>query len=333
MIPYGAVSSPKRRPSALTRISQPGQVRLVDGREAGVQQPQPAVVTDRLRLDLGAEIERVAAGALGADVPRRSRRRGRREVVSQLGGVVAEATRGEHDGASRDLVIADGDAGDRAVGRREQAVDPLAERDVDVVLAAVPMEDVDDALPSPDGHVDARDALVTAVDELGVVLDAKVAQPLDGRADELREPTDDGGVDIPPVELEVVVEERLGVVLDAQGPLVPRAGAHDEPTRQARRPSDDTLALRHQHTAGTRLARRQRGREPRRAGADHQHVDIGRGLSGLVHVNLLDHAPRNREDAAWTHPGQRWSDAAQQMPCEFGASSTASSCSRPAASP
>ena len=296
-----------------------------------MQQPQAAVVTDRLRLDLGAEVERVAAGALGADVPRRSRRRGRREVSSQLGGVVAEATSGEHDGAGRDLVIADGDAGDRAVGRGQQAVDPLAERDVDVVLAAVPVEDVDDALPSPDGHVDARDALVAAVDELGVVLDAKVPQPLDGRTGELREPPDDGRVDVPPVELEVVVEQRLGIVLDAQRPLVPRPGAHDEPARQARRPSDDTLALRHQDTARAHVARRQCGREPRGAGTDHQHVDIGR-CSGLVHVNLLDRATvtvRSRHrpilcavEGSWRlaagqrHPpsGQRWSEAAQQTP-------------------
>ena len=62
--------------------------------------------------------------------------------------------------------------------------------------------------PAPIGHVDPRHPLLAAEDQLVVVLDAEVAQPLHRRAGQLAEPADDAGVDVPAVELHVVVEQR-----------------------------------------------------------------------------------------------------------------------------
>ena len=63
-----------------------------------------------------------------------------------------------------------------------QPVDPLAEGDVDVALAAVAVQHVDDGLAVADGHVHTGDRLVAADDQLVVVLDAEVAEPLHDRA-------------------------------------------------------------------------------------------------------------------------------------------------------
>ena len=173
-----------------------------------MEQPQAPVVAD----DLGATwAARSKASPREPSAPMYQAQpvsRRRREVLGQLLRAVAEAARGDDHRAGGDRVVADGDSHDGAVVG-QQPVDPLAEGDVDVGLAAVPGEDVDDALAPADGHVDPRHPLLTAEDQRVVVLDAQVAEPLDGRPGELGEAAHDAGVDVPAVELHVVVEQRV----------------------------------------------------------------------------------------------------------------------------
>ena len=170
----------------------------------------------------------------------------RREVLRQLVRAVAEPAGGDDHRAGGDLVVADRDTDDHVV-RRDQAVDSLAQGDVDLGLAAVPGEDVDHGLTPADRDVDARHPLLTAEDQRVVELDAEVSEPLHGRPGELAEVADDAGVEVPAVELHVVVEQRTGIVLDAECLLVLRAGAHHQPAGQARRAADLALRLGDEH--------------------------------------------------------------------------------------
>lgn len=156
------------------------QVCLVDTGEVGVQQPQAAVAAGDLRADLAGEIERVAARPVRPDVPGPAGRGGRRVELGQLGRVVAETAGSQHHRAGRDRVVPHGHAGHGAVLDQEP-VDPLAQRDLDAGPAARAEQDVDDRLAAADGHVHPGRALVPAVHELVVVLDAEVTEPLHGR--------------------------------------------------------------------------------------------------------------------------------------------------------
>jgi hypothetical protein len=92
--------------SGVDHHEPPGQERLVVPVEVDVQQPKTVVVADELRADLGAEIDGVAAGAVGADVPRPLGGGGGRVVAGELLRAVAEPAGGDHDRASGDLVSA-----------------------------------------------------------------------------------------------------------------------------------------------------------------------------------------------------------------------------------
>ena len=215
-----------------------------------------------------------------------------------LGGV-AETTRGDHDRTRADLVVAHRDSCHPSA-LHEQPVDTAPERDVDVGGATAAVEHVDDPLPATDRHVHPRHPLVAAEHQLFVELDTQVAQPLDGRTGELGEPLHDRGVDVPPVELQVVVVERGGIVLDALGALVARAGAHDEAARQPRRTAHHTLGLGHQHPASASCPRRERRAEPGRARPDDHDVDVvGRHVRRAVRRARV---VRHRGDLPFTSP-------------------------------
>ncbi len=220
------------------------QVRLIDAGEVRVQQPQAAVATGDLRADLAGEIERVPAGAVRPDVPGPAGPGGRRVELGQLGRVVAETPGGQHDRAGRDRVVPHGHTDHRAAGDQEP-VDPL-----------------------PQGNLDA------AVHELVVVLDAEVTEPLHGRAGQVGQPPGQSSLDVPVVERHVVVEQRVRVIGDAQGPLVARARAHGQAAGQPRRPADQALRLGDQDAGGSVLAGGKRGGQARCTRPEHEHVDV-----------------------------------------------------------
>ena len=201
-------------------------------------------------------------------------------MLGQLLRAGAETSGGQHDGPGGDRVAADRDAQHPAVVH-EQPIDPLAERDVDVPFAAVAVEDVDDRpAPLPTGTCTRAHRLVATDDELVVVLDAQIAEPLhDGAGRARRAGCTTAGVDVPAVHLEVVVEERVGVVVDAELGLVARAGAHDQASRQARRAADHALGLCDEDARCTGLVGREGGAETSHSRADDQDIDI----EALVH--------------------------------------------------
>ena len=105
------------------------------------------------------------------------------------GGQRVLADAGTHDGAVRVS---------RRPTRRPSAIS--------IGAAAVPGEHVDHRLAATDRAVHPRHALVTAEHQLVVVLHPEVAEPFDGRPRQLGQPPDDGRVDLPLVELHVVVK-------------------------------------------------------------------------------------------------------------------------------
>ena len=92
---------------------------------------------------------------------------------------------------------------------------------------------VNDRLTATDRAVHARQPLITAEHQLVVELHAEVPEPFHRRTGKLGQPANDRWLDLPLVQLHVVVEQRLRVVLDAQRPLVARPGPHRETTGQA----------------------------------------------------------------------------------------------------
>src|SRR5581483_9677533 len=170
------------------------------------EQHQPPVRPDDLGADLFGEVDGVTLGAGGADVPAPVSGRGRFGVVAaEHRRVGPEPAGGHDDGAGGDLVAVDGGADDPAVVG-EEAVDPTAEGELDGVVAfALGGEDVDDAGAERVGDVGAGHLFVTAEDELLVVLDPEVGQPLDGGAGGVGQPADEGRFDLPLVEQHVVL--------------------------------------------------------------------------------------------------------------------------------
>jgi hypothetical protein len=90
------------------------------------------------------------------------------------------------------------------------------------------VEHVDHRLAAPDRYVDARQPLVAAEHELVVELDTEITEPVDGGTGELGEASNHGRVDVPAVQRQVVVVQRLGRVLDSLRLLVARPGTHDQ---------------------------------------------------------------------------------------------------------
>ena len=79
----------------------------------------------------------------------------------------------------------------------------------------------------------ARQPLITAEHQLVVELHTEVPEPFHRRTGKLGEPANDRWLDLPLVQLHVVVEQRLRIVFDAQRPLVAASSPHREPTGQA----------------------------------------------------------------------------------------------------
>ena len=195
-----------------------------------MQQPQPPVVARHLGANLDGEIEMVAAAARRPDVPGPSGVGRRREVPGQLLGIIAETARRHHHRTGGERVVADAGPHDGAVFG-EQAADPPSECDLDSGTAAVPGEDVDHRLAAPDRAVHPRQGLVAAEHQLVVVLHPEVAEPFHRRPGQFGQPPDHGRLDLPLVELHVVVKQRIGVINDVELALVPSTSAHHQPAR------------------------------------------------------------------------------------------------------
>jgi hypothetical protein len=194
----GLVEEPS--PLAVDDDDPARQVRLVDAGEVRVQQPEPAVATGDLRPDLAGEVERIPAGPVRPDVPGPAGRGGRRVELGQLGRIIAETAGGQHHRAGRDRVVPHGHADHRAVFDQEP-VDPLPQRNLDAGPAARAVQDGDDRLAAADRHVHPGRALVPAVHELVVVLDAEVTEPLQGRAGQVGQPPGQARLDVPVVRV------------------------------------------------------------------------------------------------------------------------------------
>ena len=215
----------------------------------------------------------VAAAALRPDVPRPSGVRRRREIPGQLLGIVAEAARRHHDRAGGQRVLADADTHDGAV-LREQAAHPPSEGDLDSGGTAAAGEHVYHGLASPDRAVDARQGLITAEYQLVVVLHPEITEPFHRRPRQFGQPLDHGRLDLPLVELHVVVKQRSRVIHDAERALIARTSAHHQPAGQARRAPDHPLGLSNQHALRAAFPRGQRRGQTRRARSHHQDIDV-----------------------------------------------------------
>ena len=198
--------------------------------ESGVEEAQPTVVAGELGVDLGAEVDRVASGSVGTDVPGPFGCGRRRVVLGQLVRGVAEAAGGDDHGAGGDLILADSDADHSAGLVEEEAVDPLAEGDVDATFATLSVQGIDDGLAGALRDMNPGGALVGGLHQLVVEVDAEVTQPVHDTTRVLAQLPHDARINVPTVHREIVVEQFGAGVLDSQGSLIARARAHDEAT-------------------------------------------------------------------------------------------------------
>ena len=110
------------------------QVRLDGLHEVRVEEPEPAVLADDLRVDGAAHHQGIPTSAIGSDVPHPVAGRGGSRIQRlEHVPVGAEAPGGEDHRRCDHLVVTDGSPDDGAV-LHEQPVDTLAQGDVDPPL-------------------------------------------------------------------------------------------------------------------------------------------------------------------------------------------------------
>jgi hypothetical protein len=113
---------------------------------------------------LGAQVDGVTSGPVGADVPRPSGGGCRGEEASQLLWTVSESTGRDDHRTGGDRVVPHGDARHHAVLEQEP-VDPLAQGEVDARFPGTTVQDIDDGLTSTNRDVDAGHAFVATDDQ------------------------------------------------------------------------------------------------------------------------------------------------------------------------
>ena len=183
--------------------------------------------------------------------------------------VLTESSCGDDDRVGRRRFTARNDT------VREQSLDSVAERHIDRPGAHRAFEHLRDLGTATRRLVPARNRFhPRSLQALDREVDAQRHQPFERGTRFVAEPAHERRIDPPLVDLHVVVEHRVGrVVEDPRGSLHARTRGEEPPARQRGRSTELRVGLEQQDARAT-VVRGDRGRHARRACADDDDVVV-----------------------------------------------------------